>query len=286
MVAVVAIASASSVQASYLSAVLGDNPLVYYRMQEATAPHTATAADSSGNSADGIYLWAFGGPGSSTSTTGATAELDRGKQFNLAFNVGQNADTGAFVAVPAITGGSLNAFSIEFLIRPVGDTFNSSDFRALYTTDGGFAAGDVHLNIFLNSSDIQLAVAGNAGPFPQTDLGSSAPVDSWTHVVATYEVSGANNTVKFYANGNLLNGPSGTTTVGSQGANFSTTSMIAAWNGNTRFFSGGMDEFAIYDFALSDAQVAAHFAAIPEPSSLALLAFGMISMFLFRRNKK
>jgi hypothetical protein len=104
--------------------------------------------------------------------------------------------------------------------------------------------------------------------------------------VATYEVSGANNTIKFYANGNLLNGPSGTTSAGSQGANFSTTSLIGAWNGNSRFFSGGLDEFAIYDFALSDAQVAAHFAAVPEPSSLALLAFGAISMFLFRRNKR
>jgi hypothetical protein len=280
LVALVAIASVAPAQASYVSAVLADNPLVYYRMQEATAPHTATAADSSGNSFNGTYLYAGGGPGSITSIAGETSELTPGKQFNVV------AGSGAQIAAPAIGGGSLSAFSIEFLIRPVGDTFNHTDFRALYTTDGGFAAGDVHLNLFPNTSDIQLAVAGNPGPFPQTDLGSSAGVGSWTHVVATYEVSGANNTIKFYANGNLLNGPSGTTSAGSQGANFSTTSLIGAWNGNSRFFSGGLDEFAIYDFALSDAQVAAHFAAVPEPSSLALLAFGAISMFLFRRNKR
>lgn len=280
LVALVAVVLASPAQASYVSAVLADNPLVYYRMQEVTAPHTASAADSSGNGFNGEYQYAGGGPGSITSIAGETAELTPGKQFNVVSN------SGAQLVAPAIGGGSLSAFSIEFLIRPVGDTFNSTDFRALYTTNGVFDPGDVHLNLFPNTSDIQLAVAGNPGPFPQTDLGSFASVDSWTHVVVTYEVSGANNTIKFYANGNLLNGPSGTTSAGSQGANFSTTSMIGAWNGNTRFLSGGMDEFAIYDFALSDAQVASHFAAIPEPSSLALLAFGAISMFLFRRNKR
>jgi hypothetical protein len=101
-------------------------------------------------------------------------------------------------------------------------------------------------------------------------------------VVLTYEVSGANNTIKLFTDGVER---ASSTTAGSGTADFSIAGRVGSWDGQGRYFPGGLDEFAIYSFALSDTQVAAHFAAIPEPSSLALLAFGMISMFLFRRKR-
>jgi hypothetical protein len=201
--------------------------------------------------------------------------LNPGKQFTPG---------NGYIDVPAAIGGSASAFSIEFLLKPDSNTFNPG-LHAVFASDG-FPAGAVHLNLV--GTAIELAVNGNFyGPvaYPSTELAASAALGEWTHVVATFAISGANHTIKFYANGVLLNGPSGVTGPGSTAADLSLDASIGQWSGD-RFFSGGLDEFAIYDFALSDAQVAAHFAAIPEPSSLALLAFGAISMFLFRRNKK
>jgi hypothetical protein len=242
-------------------------------MQETSVVTTDPAADSSGNGNTGAYI--FPTPGSITDSAGITTELNPGKQFTPG---------DGYVDVPAAIGGSASAFSIEFLLKPDSNTFNPG-LRAIFASDD-FNGGAVHLNLV--GTKIELAVSGNFyGPvsYPSTELAASAPVDEWTHVVATFAISGADHTIKFYANGVLLNGPSGVTGTGSTLADLSLAASIGQWSGD-RFLSGALDEFAIYDFALSDAQVAAHFAAIPEPSSLALLAFGMISMFLFRRNKK
>ena len=59
-------------------------------------------------------------------------------------------------------------------------------------------------------------------------------------------------------------------------------------NGTPTFLlTGGIDEFAIYDYALAPEQVADHFAArnSPEPTTLTLLGFGLAAFARRRRRR-
>jgi hypothetical protein len=47
--------------------------------------------------------------------------------------------------------------------------------------------------------------------------------------------------------------------------------------------TGAIDELVIYDRALDAAEIGAHYAAIPEPSSWVLLALGFAALIRRRR---
>jgi hypothetical protein len=279
MVAGVALATASSAQADYVSAVLADNPVLYYRLQEAGVADTDPALNSAttGTTYNGTYT--FASAGSITDAVGPTVDLDPAKQFTPG---------NGYIDVPGGFGGSAtSAFSIEFFIRPDSNTFTASGIRALYASDD-WGSGRFHLNLQSGTGNVELAMFDNPDPsWPVFNLGAWAPVGEWTHFALTYEVSGSDYTAVFYTNGvERLN----TTVAGTGTVNFDAIgSSIGAWmNSGTpeRFVSGGLDEFAIYDYALSAGDVASHYAAVPEPSSMALLAVGGVSAWILRRRRR
>jgi len=105
--------------------------------------------------------------------------------------------------------------------------------------------------------------------------------DQWNNIVVTWDdVTGVSN---IYVNGAL------DATNGSLGVNTSVAGNV--WIGNaevftaaqqeTRQFKGLIDDVRIYDYALSQSEVSA---LIPEPTSLGLLALGLLGVGVCRRS--
>ena len=75
-------------------------------------------------------------------------------------------------------------------------------------------------------------------------------------------------------------------------ANISASSNVDIGLGHvgTRWFSGLLDEVAIYDTVLSEARIVAHFDAgnnpIPEPSTFVLLTLGLLGLFARGRRRR
>jgi hypothetical protein len=106
------------------------------------------------------------------------------------------------------------------------------------------------------------------------DLYSDGSYDDgqWHHVVV---VSDRDSSLQIFVDGQL-DGEA------IQGDNVDISSpgqpvQVGQLNGGT-WFDGPMDEFAIYDYALTDAQILAQYqtALIPEPSGLVLLVAGVL----------
>ena len=215
---------------AYPSTVLADSPLVYYRFEE---PAGATAAfDASGHGQNGTYLNVTLGGASLTPALGKAA----------GFN-----DSGS-VAVPAL--GSFAALTIEAWVQP---TARPNAFNGVFLMDG-WSPGWVHYQ-FMPDGRLQFAMNG------ASDLyfgdGTVFPLGQWLHVVATYDsVSGQ---VSMYVNGQLL----GTQTYGSPVTANLAAAHIGAWFSGSlqRFYSGLLDEFAIYGSVLPPDRILAHYTA-------------------------
>jgi hypothetical protein len=95
----------------------------------------------------------------------------------------------------------------------------------------------------------------------RTHLTTFVGVDQWSHVAMTWDADGAEDKFKLYVNGELAAGAAGTSA-----ATLDSTAGFAIGgyqreNGSTaQFFLGRIDEFALYDYALSVQEIA-HFAA-------------------------
>ncbi|HAM70337.1 MAG TPA: hypothetical protein DCM86_01690 [Verrucomicrobiales bacterium] len=128
------------------------------------------------------------------------------------------------------------------------------------TREGAILAGnEVYLRIERNGSDSLYAFGTADGtdthavttPVPEGDLGSG----SWVHLVGTYN----GTSWSLYRNGVLLDSvadPVGPLAVDNAG-----WAIGAKGNGWDGAYSGFVDEVALYDHALTAAQVAAHYAA-------------------------
>ena len=90
-----------------------------------------------------------------------------------------------------------------------------------------------------------------------THLTSSATMDQWSHVAMTWDANASQDKFKLYINGDLA--------AGAPGASAATLDSTAGFaiggyqreNGSTaQFFSGAIDEFRLYDYALSPHEVA------------------------------
>jgi hypothetical protein len=139
---------------------------------------------------------------------------------------------------------------------------------------------------------------GLAGPFP---------LNVEQHVVAIWDKNdttlGPGGTMRLYLNGDPVNigdpGQFGQTQGGvpagaiAPGFDFNTLVDNNNWLGRSQWndpvFTGRFNEFRIYDHALSDAEVAASFAAgpvpIPEPATMSLALVGLAAWMAGRRRR-
>jgi len=98
----------------------------------------------------------------------------------------------------------------------------------------------------------------------RTHLTTSVTMDEWSHVAMTWDADAAEDKFKLYVNGELAAGAPGTSTATIDStAGFAIGGYQRENTSTAQFFLGKIDEFGLYDYALS-AQELAYFAAVGQ----------------------
>jgi hypothetical protein len=224
---------------AYRSAVVNDGPVAYWRLDEATG--AMTAHDQTGHGHDGTY--------SATCALGAAGALLNDSDPAVGFD----GDTSSVDVTPP---GPLDfpgnkPFSVEGWLKParVGDKYHHALNHESQPGPGVVREGyAVFIEAPAGNLDFERFVA-NQG---MTLRGPVTYVNQWYYVVGTYDTA----TLMFYVNGAM---------VGAQGDGRAGNALADGFYigaGETqKFFNGTIDEVAIYDKALTQAQVTAHYRA-------------------------
>ena len=262
----------------------------------------------------GVVVWAAGAQGAVSFNTGSLGAAGNGTDAaTVTSGPGAVSAGGDLSAVydgvagsntvvpynPALNPASDSPFTIEFWARPTA--LDGDDSPVSNRVSAGNRSGWA---FFQRAADVgwNLRMYNGSGSALGWDLtGGTAPLNSWSHVVATWNGTAA----QLYVNGVLadstneaLNGVYNAST----GANF----IIAATDSGSPY-AGSVDEAAFYGTALSAAQILNHFNtatagaagayhslvradgallqlsnnAIPEPSAMVMIGAG--GMLLVRR---
>lgn len=161
----------------------------------------------------------------------------------------------------------LNNWTVAAWIKPNSSADGIYAIFATPWTDGG-----AHFNYALTAGEPTVGIALYSNS-ENTSTSSNVPPSGWFHVAAT---RGDNSALRIYINGVEE------TSVGMSGAltDLGLASNIGSWD-TARYFSGQIDDFRIYDEALSAAQVSA--LVVPEPGSMILIGLGLLTMVFGRR---
>jgi hypothetical protein len=244
---------------SYSSVVQADNPVGYYRLGESGS--AAIAVDSSGaaDSRQGFYSRGVvsGVPGAIKGDPDTAASFDGMTSFvEIA---GGTSSSGALHNPFTLT----VSFTVEAWVINAGSLENYS--RILSTrvlppaTSGGYGLGIIGSN-----NNVRFTTFGVKD---YDSANTNIPVDgNWHHIVVVLD---SGNNANFYLDGVFTDFVSHTAP-----ANRSPSNLHIGRNpvpdGNTagtangglfEFWNGSIDEVAIYNQELTDAQIAAHFAA-------------------------
>ena len=262
--------------ANYRKTVLNDGPTAYWRLNE-TGGSVADNEASASTVFDGTYNGLL-------PADYAQAGPNEGGGY-LGFEAVNNAPrfTNGGVDLPAAvlpTGNQPRTYEFWFnadSVSPPVQTFFSH----------GINATGQRISVTASNSQFSLAVNGH-------DYGRNGlSLSGWNHGVITLPVgSTTSDDWLFYLNGSPLAGLS--TLAGA-----ATTINTGAGPGSIGYsiftsseYLGLADEFAIYGFELSAAQISAHYQAsltalvpIPEPSSCVLLGLGSVLLLQQRRKK-
>lgn len=274
--------------ATYTDAVLASNPVVYYQFQG-----TGTTVTDSGSAA-------INGTASSTATQGASGPSGAGfLPNNTGVTIVRNTTTAdSFVSLSsaslrtALNGAA--AVSVELWINPSTITVNQGLFNIPITASGTYAAG-LGIDLWNANGDIRLSGRSQPGDtFQNQVFNAGITSSSWTHLVAIFNY--ANDTLTLYVNGVSLGSKSvnfGSETLNITAGTGSVVDTYLGRNGQSgaaaNSYGGGIDEFALYNYALSAEDVLAHYTAstIPEPSTLGALIGGtaIAVAFVSRRRR-
>ena len=222
------------VRADYFATVIADAPVAYYRLDDLLG--SLTAADSSGNGLGGLYFGGvlLGQPGAFVNDADTAVLFD-----------GSSAHVRVLSPVS-------NNFSIEFWMNTGVESLTGSQTyqgTGVVWSDVGGVANDWIVGYLNNVASF---FTGN----PDDTINGTTPLNDgvWHHVVATRILGGEKN---LYVDGRLEN-------TGFTNSNLLTANPIIEIGGNTldrRYFTGGLDEVAIYTAELTPAQVLAHYNA-------------------------
>jgi hypothetical protein len=255
--------------AGYADIVLADNPVGYWRLGETSGTKANDIAPGfEPPFRDGVYSG-----GITLGVEGPTFPTDGGKAADF------DGSSGVVTIPPNPLFNQLtNNFTVEAWIKPdgVSGIQNVISARALIGDAGGWG-------LALNGNRIFFATWGIEGAG-----GSSPPVLAagfWQHVVVVYD---SNNTTNFYLNGNPVGTLPGVAPVNPNGQAVY-IGRAAEWWGGPEYFNGAIGEVAIYNHALSAAEIQEHYvrALVPEPSSIVLGAMGAAAIgFVGRRRRR
>jgi hypothetical protein len=219
-------AAASS---AYRTAVLGDSPVSYWRLDEASG---TTAVD---------QMSANGGVYEGSPTLSQPGALFGDTDTSTGFN-----GTSQDAAVPYSAALNTGAFSVEAWLYPTGGAGTYRGLMASRAYPQGwvlYVGGSNDLEIWINSGSGMVSIGGG-----------SAPLNTWTHVVATFDGTNA----VLYVNGVQVG--SGSIAAGSYTPQNSRALEIGQGEpGSGLYFPGRVDEAAVYNHALSTTQVQTHY---------------------------
>lgn len=216
--------------ATYEEEVLADNPFVYYRFNESEGN---VAADSSGNGHDGVYVDVELGETSAGEGLGTAARFD---------------GVSSLIEVPVLE------FESDFLTI---ETWLNVDFiigrccTSVFSPTG-WEPGWLHYNLG-ESARVEFAL-NSGGPNDRWTPDDALPLEDWTHVVSTYDAEEAEARIWIDGEEVEFDIPTFDTP---QTVALIVEAQIGAWQ-NSRFLSGAIDEFAIYDTVLSEERILAH----------------------------
>jgi hypothetical protein len=227
--------------ANYSSVILSDTPIGYWRLGESST--TPIAADSSPSATpnNGFYT-----RGVTSGVAGAiVGDPDTAASFD---------GMSAFVVIPNTTNGTFdlrNSFTLEAWVinngqSGVGQAGRIFSNRAV----GGYGLGILHVG---SPDRVRFTTFG------VMDYDSSLTVvpedGNWHYVALVFDSS---NTANFYLDGQLTD-----SITGPNPANSSPADLDIGRNPGTtqEYFSGSIDEAAVYNYELTAAQIAAHYAA-------------------------
>jgi len=218
----------------YRAAVLADGPIGYWRLGEASG---LVAADSSGNGRDGTYTG-----GVTLAQAGALSDGNTAALFN--------GSTGQVTTTAAALQKAAGPFTLEAWVKSAA---------------GGSDAGIVGRGV---PNNMQLTWhTGTAIYFYAGNSWATAPLsgNAWHHVVGTWDGTTAANAIKLYIDGVLVAQGTSTTTV------ITPSALCIGQAVPGTFFSGSIDEVAVYPLALTPTQITKHYQIDLTESNITLI---------------
>ncbi len=225
---------------SYSSVILADSPTGYWRLGDATA---ISPVDSSAGGAH---------PGTVTATVTALQTGALAGDSNTAFLFDGSTGNITITGTPAYDGSTgVHPFSFECWFKCAA----AANTACLWNNNNNASKG-VSLTLTLTGLLVK-AIDNVSGQTTSITYAMTYAANGWHHIVMT--ISRSPDVLKLYVDGANV----GTQAMaGADGGDFSGQSQLK-WGSGTfdRFFSGYMDELALYNTALSSVQVSAHYAA-------------------------
>ena len=183
---------------------------------------------------------------------------------------------------------SNGTFSYEILLRRTGDGFGSSEHQVATIAEGrttlflDFKVGGSNDGLDMIFND------GNGHGGWKFDL-FAAPLNEWVHSVITFDqwTGMANVYIDGGAPSTIDLSADGLDYTGATDENAVTLFKVRGREADNRRFDGDISVARLYDFVLDQQQVQDNYlAAIPEPSSIGLAGFGLLSLALAGRRRR
>lgn len=217
----------------YAAAVVADHPIAYFRFDEPSGPTAHSVIGSTTGTYQGSFVFGAGGAvgdgDSSVTFDGSTTRIDLGDAFPF---------------------GGTTVFSIEVWIRPQ-DVVNTR-FVVNRTTNASPTEG---YSMYLGDTFFLFARQTNGTEFGYVTSGQAPALDTWTYAVLTFD--GTDDV--FYLDTAVIQDDQGSgMAIGGGPGHF-----VVGDHAPAQFnkFNGEIDELAIYDHALTPAEITAHYRA-------------------------
>lgn len=239
-----------------------------------------------------INQWNFNETSGTTAANsvggGVSATLMGGATFDGSGGATLNGTTGTYIS---LGGGLLSGMTSVTFEGWFSDNGANNTHLFSFDNGGGTGSGGTYLRFNVGDSGnghggndfIESIVSWGGHTLNGTPLANN----TLNHVAVIYDP--ANSYEAIYVNGSLTASYTGALSALSNYATFGGSLGRSPWSGyGDAFLNGTINQFSIYDGALSGSEVAANYAAgpvIPEPSS-ALLLTGAGLLLGFRRNRR
>lgn len=277
----------SACHADYITEVLADNPIAYYRLNEPTLASPVLNMGSAGAAIDGVYAQngTGAGPGVPGAQPGFEVDNTSLRSFVSSGNVVRAvvADNDAFD-----TAGGLTIEAWIYRTPPAGDNTNDNEgIVTKYLGTGNQRSYALFYSATLGTLGFAVSSDGTGGSTVfHTPAGATIAEDAWTHIAAVFDPG---NRMELFVNGQSVGTPLDTGVPTGVHAGSAELWIGGLANLATqRIFEGSIDEVAIYNYALDEDRILAHYqsavpAVVPEPGTLLTVVLGAIGMAAFRR---